>query len=90
MSILPHSVSPVLHVADLNAAIKFYIAVLGCSENFRFEGNYAGIKLGNVNLHIAQGGGTVQSSGWRFKHLLLPQFTGRCRRVLCQYRGERR
>jgi uncharacterized glyoxalase superfamily protein PhnB len=53
----PHAVSPVLHVTDLNAALTFYIDVLGCTENFRFEDHYAGIKLGQVNLHIAQGSG---------------------------------
>ncbi len=57
MSPSPHAVSPVLHVTDLNASIKYYTEVLNCTENFRFQEFYAGIKLGKVDLHVAQGSG---------------------------------
>ncbi|MEZ0385809.1 MAG: VOC family protein [Verrucomicrobium sp.] len=56
----------VFQVSNLDEALKHYIEVLGFSEDFRF-GDYAGIKLGEVCLHLSGhsihdrpvGGGTV-------------------------------
>jgi catechol 2,3-dioxygenase-like lactoylglutathione lyase family enzyme len=42
-------------VSDLEAALRFYLEVLGFEEDFRF-GNYAGIKMGGVKLHLSQAG----------------------------------
>src|SRR5580692_425182 len=57
MPTLPQTVSPVLHVSDLNAAIAFYTGVLGCSEEFRWEDFYAGLVLGKAHLNLAKGSG---------------------------------
>ena len=46
-------VVPVFQVANLGAALAFYRDVLGFEEDFRF-GNYAGVKLGAINLHLAE------------------------------------
>ena len=58
--------APVFQVADLEASLKHYTEVLGFSPDFRF-GNYAGVTLGDVCLHLCGhtihqrpiGGGTV-------------------------------
>ena len=47
-----HVATPVFQVADLDAALKHYTEVLGFSEDFRF-GDYAGVKLGDANLHLS-------------------------------------
>ena len=57
MSISPESIRPVLHVTDLSAALAYYTGVLGCAEEFLYEGRYAGIALGDVHLHLSQGAG---------------------------------
>lgn len=38
-------------VSDLEASLKFYTAVLGFSERFRF-GNYVGVEHGDVQIHL--------------------------------------
>jgi predicted enzyme related to lactoylglutathione lyase len=58
--------APVFQVADLEASLKHYTAVLGFSPDCRF-GDYAGVKLGDVCFHLCGhtihqrpvGGGTV-------------------------------
>jgi uncharacterized glyoxalase superfamily protein PhnB len=50
-----HSIAPVFQVADLDAALKHYKEVLGFSDDFRV-GDYAGVKLGNVALHLSKHG----------------------------------
>jgi uncharacterized glyoxalase superfamily protein PhnB len=60
------SAIPVLHVANIDEALRFYTAVLGFSEEFRF-GDYAGLRMGEAGLHLTTpgdfrrpvGGGTV-------------------------------
>lgn len=60
-----------LKVADIGKALAYYKDVLGFEESFR-AANYVGVKLGNVELHLAEqlepidteygkpiGGGTV-------------------------------
>ena len=62
----PQSAAAVFQVSNLDAALKHYKAVFGFSEDFRF-GDYAGIRLGAVSLHLSGhsiygrpvGGGTV-------------------------------
>lgn len=46
------NIAPVFQVSDLDSALKYYIGVLGFSEDFRF-GDYAGVKLGNAALHLS-------------------------------------
>jgi catechol 2,3-dioxygenase-like lactoylglutathione lyase family enzyme len=46
------SIAPVFHVADLNATLDHYTAVLGFQEDFRTAG-YVGVKLGAAHLHFA-------------------------------------
>lgn len=48
----PVRVSPVLQVADLESAIGYYVGILGFTEDFRY-GNYAGVRLGEVCLHLS-------------------------------------
>jgi predicted enzyme related to lactoylglutathione lyase len=58
--------APVFQVADLAASLKHYTEILGFGPDFRF-GDYAGVKLGEVCLHLCGhtihqrpiGGGTV-------------------------------
>jgi len=42
---------PVIPVRDLDAAIAFYVDVLGFTENFRY-GTYGGLLLGEVKIHL--------------------------------------
>lgn len=51
-----HEIVPVFHVSNLEAALKYYTDVFEFSENFRF-GSYAGIRLGDTDLHLAEGAG---------------------------------
>ncbi|HEY8994121.1 MAG TPA: VOC family protein [Lacunisphaera sp.] len=51
----PHGIAPVFQVADLDAALRHYKEVLGFSEDFRV-GDYAGVKLGQVSLHLSKHG----------------------------------
>lgn len=44
---------PVFQVPSLEAALKYYREVFGFSEDFRF-GNYAGVKLGTVGIHLTE------------------------------------
>lgn len=45
------SVAPVLQVRSLDESLRYYTRVLGFAEDFRF-GDYAGVTLGNVELHL--------------------------------------
>lgn len=47
------SVAPVLKVANIGKALAYYKDVLGFEESFRVA-NYAGVRLGNVELHLAE------------------------------------
>jgi catechol 2,3-dioxygenase-like lactoylglutathione lyase family enzyme len=51
----PKSISPVFHVRDVDAAVRFYTEALGFTQSFRF-GNYAGLKLGICEIHICTPG----------------------------------
>ncbi len=62
----PRHAAPVFQVADLEASLRHYTEVLGFGADFRF-GNYAGVKRGDVCLHLCAhsihrrpvGGGTA-------------------------------
>ena len=60
MSVMPHHVAPVFHVASIEIALRYYVDVLGFDERFRFGDSYAGVGIGSVDIHLAQGGGTYQ------------------------------
>jgi len=45
-------VSPVFQVGNLASAIGYYVGVLGFTEDFR-HGDYAGVRLGKVCLHLS-------------------------------------
>ncbi len=45
------SIVPVFHVADVDAAVRFYTQVLGFTQAFRM-GTYVGLKIGDGELHI--------------------------------------
>lgn len=47
-------VIPVMRVTDLDAALRFYVDVLGFAESFRFgePPAYAGVNAGGHELHI--------------------------------------
>jgi catechol 2,3-dioxygenase-like lactoylglutathione lyase family enzyme len=45
------SAIPVFHVRDVDAAVKFYVHVLGFTEAFRY-GTYSGLKLGPCEVHL--------------------------------------
>jgi len=42
---------PVFHVADVDAAARYYTQVLGFVESFRM-GTYAGLKIGECEIHV--------------------------------------
>ena len=46
------NVAPVFQVSNIENALVHYTEVLGFSEDFRF-GDYAGVKLGDVCLHLS-------------------------------------
>ncbi|MFM1852310.1 MAG: hypothetical protein RIS54_1994 [Verrucomicrobiota bacterium] len=47
----PHASATAFQVTNLERALRYYTDVLGFTEDFRF-GQYAGIKLGTVHLHL--------------------------------------
>jgi uncharacterized glyoxalase superfamily protein PhnB len=47
----PQCAAAVFQVASVEASLKHYTEVLGFTEDFRF-GDYAGIKFGEVILHL--------------------------------------
>ncbi len=50
-----NSAAAVFPVSDLDASLRFYVGVLGFSEDFRF-GQYAGIKRDGCSLHLSAHG----------------------------------
>jgi len=46
-------VTPVFKVGSLSKALAHYKEVLGFAEDFRI-GNYAGVKLGSISIHLAE------------------------------------
>jgi uncharacterized glyoxalase superfamily protein PhnB len=51
----PQSVVPVFLVANVDAAVQYYTAVLGFRLSFRY-GTYAGVELGAAELHLTDPG----------------------------------
>jgi len=49
------SIIPVFHVGDVDVSVRFYTEVLGFVQSFRY-GTYAGLKLGQCELHICPPG----------------------------------
>ena len=47
------SIAPVLKVANIGKALAYYNDVLGFEESFR-AGNYAGVRLESVELHLSE------------------------------------
>ncbi len=47
----PHAAASAFQVAHLDTALRYYVEVLGFTEDFRF-GLYAGIKFGPVQIHL--------------------------------------
>jgi catechol 2,3-dioxygenase-like lactoylglutathione lyase family enzyme len=45
------SAIPVFHVADVDAAVRFYVQLLGFAEAFRY-GTYSGLKFGRCEIHV--------------------------------------
>lgn len=50
-----HGAAAVLPVSDLDASLRYFVDVLGFSEDFRF-GQYAGIKRDDCCLHLSAHG----------------------------------
>jgi len=61
-SFRPKIAAAIFQVADLDAALAHYKTVLGFTEDFR-SGDYAGIKLGDITLHLTSGGDRKQHIG---------------------------
>jgi len=47
-----HQITPVLQVSDLNKSLEFYVDVLGFTTEFTFGGYYAGVKIGDLVIHL--------------------------------------
>ena len=46
------SAIPIFQVSNVDASLKHYTSVFGFVEDFRFD-DYAGVKLGDVRLHLS-------------------------------------
>jgi catechol 2,3-dioxygenase-like lactoylglutathione lyase family enzyme len=46
---------PIFLVSDVDAAVRYYTQVLGFTPSFRY-GTYAGLKLGECELHLTDPG----------------------------------
>ncbi len=53
---------PVFHVADVDAAVRFYTKILGFEESFRM-GTYAGLKIGECEIHVTVPGDSGRPVG---------------------------
>lgn len=54
----------VLSVSDLAQSKKYYMDILGFELDFDFEiGQYAGLKMGGVNIHLTAGDFVVERIG---------------------------
>ncbi len=53
---------PVLHVADLDAAVRYYTEVLGFTQSFHM-GTYCGFKLGECEIHVCPPGDRPARAG---------------------------
>lgn len=51
----PSALIPVFHVTDVDAAVRYYTAMLGFTQSFRY-GTYVGLTLGACELHISDKG----------------------------------
>jgi uncharacterized glyoxalase superfamily protein PhnB len=51
----PQTSATCFTVLDVTASLAYYTKVLGFTEKFRF-GNYAGIQMGEVQIHLSQVG----------------------------------
>lgn len=58
----PNSSATVFGVKNVDAALKFYTEILGFTEDFRF-GEYAGIKYGEVFIHLSQNHADMKPPG---------------------------
>jgi predicted enzyme related to lactoylglutathione lyase len=45
-------ITPVLQVSDLSKSLEFYVSVLGFTTEFTFGETYAGVKMGDVVIHL--------------------------------------
>ncbi len=52
MSNTAHNATLQLRTTNLQESIEFYVDLLGFELDFRFEDFYAGIKIGDSNLHL--------------------------------------
>src|SRR6185437_8182226 len=50
---VPKRTAPVFAVSNLEASLRHYENVRGFTSDFRF-GNYAGVKFGDVGLHLTE------------------------------------
>jgi uncharacterized glyoxalase superfamily protein PhnB len=53
---------PIFHVANVDAAVRYYTEILGFTQAFRY-GTYAGLRLGSHELHITDPGEPRQIIG---------------------------
>lgn len=58
----PSALIPIFFVADVDAAVKYYAAVLGFVQSFRY-GTFAGLSLGTCELHLTDTGEPRQIVG---------------------------
>jgi uncharacterized glyoxalase superfamily protein PhnB len=61
-TVKPKALIPIFYVADVDAAVRHYTAVLGFEQSFRY-GTYAGVTLGGCELHLTDPGEERQIVG---------------------------
>ena len=52
----------VMPVSDVDVAIRYYVDVLGFTQQFKY-GKYAGVRLGNVEIHLNANGPKTPGNG---------------------------
>ena len=74
------SAIPIFQVSNVDASLKHYTSVLGFVEDFRFD-DYAGIKLGDVRLHLSGHGIHERPIGGGTAYILCDEVDDYCAKI---------
>jgi predicted enzyme related to lactoylglutathione lyase len=74
------SAVPVFQVSNVEASLKHYTNVFGFFEDFRF-GDYAGVKLGDVRLHLSGHGLHGRPVGGGTAYILCDEVDSYCAEI---------
>jgi uncharacterized glyoxalase superfamily protein PhnB len=74
------SAIPIFQVSNVDASLKHYTSVLGFVEDFRFD-DYAGVKLGDVRLHLSGHGIHERPIGGGTAYILCDEVDDYCAKI---------